>query len=313
MKEQIQSNNNKIAQADIKYENTIKTIYSLEEKNNNCEAEIQTLLRNLHKSEEKIGEYEKILESAGLLNDNDGINDEQSITINKLTRTKSRLEDEINKIKEENFKQQEIFDERYNNLFKLYDKTLIDKHKQTEIIDELNQEIKKLTTTIIENNQNAWNFREKMREEYIARVSKLRQEKHELQRKIKEMGSRDFDRDLSHLLNPLNEEILNSDDIKENFTDGEGVSFINFEDILSRNSECKKEHLECEQQISMLNKNLEEFKQEIILKDKEICKKNEEIFELQSKLRSSLESPRKKLSFFTRVRANPVVLQLYRD
>ncbi|OMJ95056.1 hypothetical protein SteCoe_1592 [Stentor coeruleus] len=281
-------------------------IKELEERLKNSECEIETLFNKISESEDLTKKYEKILEEAGI--DSSGSYEyEKPNKVERLKMKLDKMESEIRRLKEELKQNQYAAEERYNSLVSLYTKNISENEKQNEYISKLKNKIHNFKDKILENQAESLNQKLKLQEELMKTISTLRTEKQELKAKIRNLTSKEFSsKDLSggnHLLS-LHQEIEQVDDILED-KDDDVISIYNFQEILYQDNRMLYEHInECEQQIKMLDGIIKDLR--IDLEGKEL-----EIIRLKKECRKSNEEVKSRPSFLLKVKANPIVLELF--
>ena len=295
----------RITEEEKNNEDLIKNFQALKRKNKDLESEILGLLNNLHEKEEKNSKSKDLIESFGFTNETSSIKSIKKEKTEELLKANENLEKKIRKLENKNDSQRLNFEEKYNRLLSLYKKADHDKKENIEKINDLNSEILKLKQNLSENENKALISSMKIQDGLIERISKLKQEKHALKQRLKDLCSRDFGPDVAKNAVSLKEEISQSG---ENFNlKASLVSIVDNKNYFEDNRMLKEE-------IEGLKKDLEALQTKILSKD-------DEIIGLKSKLRLSLAksedkksvfsilSPRN--SFFGKAKANPVVLKLF--
>ena len=131
-------------------------------------------------------------------------------------------------------------------------------------------------------------------------------EKYELHKRLEDLNSRDYDPGPARV--SLREEISEIEDFTISNRVHKGIfSFVHVVDEHEEEIKLLKDREEQgEKVIRELNCRVNELVEEIE-------RKNEEIVVLESKLRTSLTSPKGRNSFFSKVKPNPLVLALFHD
>jgi chromosome segregation ATPase len=283
------------------FEQVFNQLNLSEEKNKNLESKIIGLQKAAYDKDEEIKYYENIIESTNSTRIG-GSQDRKKSNFYSLQLEKDRLSLEVAKANDEKLKMKKEFDEKYEKLLGLHEKILEEKSKQSKKIQSLKEDLDDLKKTMIDKENLAIKSKIKLQEELMARICQLRQEKHELRKKL-DFTSRDLGGDYNTTPSSLGEEILKLDD--KSLANTGRASILKIDSMTTEENKILKEHLyECEKHIEDLNKAIETYKSDRDFKITQF--KNSE-----TKSRSGMGSPRSPTSLMLKIRPNPLVVTLF--
>jgi DNA repair exonuclease SbcCD ATPase subunit len=330
MRDEIQRMGEKLLTAEKDSEDLAEKIREYEEKNLNLNGEVQTLIRKIEENEERIKKFERLSDFGADTSSTSAIDDPFLLI--------EQLQNKLNKLKEENFKlsqkrkaEKSSGKENYDTLLSLYTKTLKEREKQVDIIQEQKNEIEALKgevlaleDKIVEIKESELNAKIGIQGQLMERISILRREKHELKKRLADFASKEMSGSLGKYTGlalveeaeikeiKIDEEIndkkyrKNSDyeevEGKENKDIGSVVSFRAL--MENTNPIYEEEGDEYEDRVKELKSMIEDYKKDLEMKDKEI-------FELREQIRISLPQVQGRKSILVKIRPNPIVLELF--